>query len=277
MKIGFHVPIAKGFDWTLKEAKRLDCDVVQIFLKNPRSWKKKVWKDDEREAFRRLYQEIPVIGHLSYLPNLARIDEDERNLNGFIHEAELCRDLGLDSLVVHPGSRMERKTGIEMIAKAVNHVLERYDIKLFLENSSGQGASIGRDVEEIVSIYEKIDCKEKVFVCIDTAHLFQSGCNIRSKKVWTSFVRSLKEGLGQDRIGFFHLNDSKTKAGSHVDRHWHIGRGEIGIKFFRSLINDKQFAHLGGVMETPKMGKLDEENMQTMRSLLSPLVSRPFT
>jgi apurinic endonuclease APN1 len=277
MKIGFHVPIAKGFDWTLKEAKRLGCDVVQIFLKNPRSWEKKVWKDEEKEAFRRLQREIPVIGHLSYLPNLARIDEDERNLNGFVHEAELCRDLGLDSLVVHPGSRIERQTGIEMIAKAVNHVLERYDIKLFLENSSGQGASIGRDVREIVSIYEKIGRKENVFVCIDTAHLFQSGCNIRSKKVWIAFVRSLEKGLAQDRIGFFHLNDSKTRAGSHVDRHWHIGRGEIGIKFFRSLINDKQFAHLGGVMETPKMGKLDEENMQTMRSLLSPLVSRSFT
>lgn len=277
MKIGFHMPIAKGFDWTLREAKRLGCDVIQIFLKNPRSWEKKVWKDAEKESFSRLRHEIPVIGHLSYLPNLARIDEDEHNLNGFMHEVELCGELGLDSLVVHPGSRTDKTTGIEMIAKAINHVLGHHDIKILLENSSGQGASIGKDAQEIVSIYEKIERKEKVFVCLDTAHLFQSGCNISLKHVWATYLRDLDEELGKDKIGFFHLNDSKTKAGSRVDRHWHIGRGEININFFRSLIKDKQFAHLGGVMETPKMGKMDEENMQTMRSLLSPLMSRSFT
>jgi deoxyribonuclease-4 len=83
--------------------------------------------------------------------------------------------------------------------------------------------------------------------------------------------------VGEDKIRFFHLNDSKTPSGSHVDRHWHIGKGEIGIGYFRSLLNDKRFAHLAGVMETPKMGKMDKENMRIMRSLLPPLMSRSFS
>lgn len=277
MKIGFHMSIANGFDRTLEEAKLLRCEVVQIFLKNPRSWEKKVWKDEDLAAFRRLNREVPVFGHLSYLPNLAKIDEDERNLKGFVHEVELCGELGLSRLVVHLGSRADRTEGITTIARAINYVLERYDIKLFLENSSGQGASIGKNADELAAVYEKIDRKEKTFICIDTAHLFEAGHNIKMKKAWNAFIDDLDARLGQDKIGFFHLNDSKTLSGSHVDRHWHIGKGEIGINFFQYLLNDKRFAHLEGVMETPKMGNMDKENMRTMRSLLSPLMSRSLS
>jgi endonuclease IV len=129
-------------------------------------------------------------------------------------------------------------------------------------------------VEELVSVYERIERKGKIFLCIDTAHLFQAGHNIKIKKTWNAFVKDLETEFGVNKIGFFHLNDSRTPSGSCVDRHWHIGKGEIGNGFFRSLLNDKRFAHLEGVMETPKMGNMDKENMRTMRSLLSPLMSR---
>ena len=274
LKIGFHMSIANGFDGVLEEAKGLQCEVVQIFLKNPRSWEEKSWKDEDVAAFQRLNHKVPVFGHLSYLPNLAKIDEDERNLKGFVHEIELCGKLGLDRLVIHLGSRADKAKGITMIARAINYVFERYDIRLFLENSAGQGASIGKNAEELAAVYEKIDRKEKAFICIDTAHLFEAGHDIKMKKVWNTFISDLEARIGEDKIGFFHLNDSKTLSGSHVDRHWHIGQGEIGLSFFRSLLNNKRFAHLEGVMETPKMGKMDEENMRTMRSLLSPLMSR---
>jgi len=266
--------VAKGFDWTLKEAKRLKCDVIQIFLKNPRSWEKKVLRDEEIVAFSRLTQEVPVIGHLSYLPNLARIDEDERNLEGLIHEAGLCETLGIDRLVVHCGSRPNSKKGVRMAAEAVNRVLQQHDVTVLLENSAGQGQAIGRNIEELAAICEKIDRSDKVLLCVDTAHLFESGCDVRVRKTWRGFLAEVDRNLGRDKIGFFHLNDSKTSLASGVDRHWHIGKGEIGVGFFRFLLNDKRLAHLGGVMETPKMGKMDEENMRTMRSLLSPLMSR---
>lgn len=274
LKIGFHMSISNGFDRTLKEAKRLHCEAIQIFLKNPRSWEHKNWKDEDVAAFQRLKVKMAVMGHLSYLPNLAKIDEDERNLKGFVHEVELCERLGLGRLVVHLGSRPDKQKGIVMIARAINYVLDRHDIDLFLENSSGQGASIGKNVKELVSVYERIERKSKIFLCIDTAHLFQAGYDIKNGRVWNAFVKDLKKGFGENKIGFFHLNDSRTPAGSRVDRHWHIGKGEIGTGFFRSLLHDKRFAHLEGVMETPKMGNMDKENMRTMRSLLSPLMSR---
>ena len=274
MKIGFHMQISKGFDSVLKEAKRMQCDVVQIFLKNPRSWAGKTFSADEIEAFKRFSGQIPVVGHLSYLPNLAKVDGDKQHLAGFLHEVRLCEILGIERLVVHPGSHQDSKKGIKAVAVAINRALADHEIKLLLENSAGQGASIGRDVEQIASIYEGVDRKENVFLCIDTAHLFASGVDIRKKSLWKAYIETIDKRLGKGKIGFFHLNDSKTSAGSRVDRHWHIGKGEIGAAFFRSLVNDKRFAHLEGVMETPKMGNMDEENMRTMRSLLSPLVSR---
>lgn len=274
MKIGFHMSIAGGFEQARREAKRLHCEVIQIFVKNPRSWAQKSWQDEEVEAFRRLSSDIPVFAHLSYLPNLAKIDEDERHMKGFVHEVRLCSQLGIPSIVVHCGSREEREKGIAMTALAISEVLERFDIKVLLENASGQGASIGRNIDELAGIYERIARKEKVFLCLDTAHLFQSGYDIRQKRVWNELIGDIEKGIGKGKIMFFHLNDSSTAAGSRVDRHWHIGKGELGVEFFRFLLNDKRFAHLAGVMETPKMGKMDVKNMKVMRSLLSPLVSR---
>jgi deoxyribonuclease-4 len=274
VKIGFHISIADGFDHAHREAKRLRCEVAQIFVKNPRSWAEKTWQDGEIEAFRRLSSDIPVFAHLSYLPNLAKIDEDERHMKGFVHEVRLCSQLGIPSIVVHCGSREEREKGIAMTARAVSEVLEKFDIKVLLENASGQGASLGRNIPELAKIYGKIARKEKVFLCLDTAHLFQSGYDIRQKRVWNGLISEIEKSIGKKKIMFFHLNDSSTAAGSRVDRHWHIGKGELGVEFFRFFLNDKRFAHLAGVMETPKMGKMDIKNMKVMRSLLSPLVSR---
>lgn len=274
MKIGFHLSVSKGFDETLAEAKRLECETVQIFVKNPRSWERKELTCESLEAFSRLSSAIPVYAHLSYLPNLAKIDEDERSLDGLMHEASLCGKLGIRHLVVHPGSRPDRSLGMEMTARAVNILHERHEITVLIENTSGQGSMIGKDAGELTRIYEGIDDKERAMFCIDTAHLFESGCDIRKKTDWERFLDEMRKGPGLDRIGLFHLNDSKTAVGTRADRHWHIGRGEIGLKFFRSLLRDKRFAHLAGIMETPKMGNMDKENMRIMRSLFPPLMPR---
>lgn len=274
MHIGFHVSIARGFDWTLKEASRIGCEVIQIFLRNPRSWKTKTWSDNDREAFKRLSSAIPVYAHLTYLPNLAKIDV-ANNMNGLIHEVELCVDLGLNSMIVHCGSHQDKARGIEMVAKAINYVTIHYGITVFMENSAGQGNSLGKNLEELSMIYERIEKKEKVFLCIDTAHLFASGYDIRTPEAWEMVVADVKDLFGSDKIGFFHLNDSKTGLGSRIDRHWHIGKGSIGSDAFEIILNDVRFKNLKGVMETPKINNMDEENMKIMRSLLSPLVPRP--
>lgn len=274
MKIGFHVSIAQGFDATLEKALKLQCEAIQIFVKNPRSWMQRTLSDKDIEAFGRLSAVLPVYAHLSYLPNLAKIDEDERNLKGFLHEASLCARLGIKYLVAHPGSHQDKIKGALTTARAVNTLHDTHDITVLVENTAGQGSALGTTIEELARIYENVSNPDRTLVCLDTAHLFESGYKITERGGWNSFLRDFDRLLGTDKIGFFHLNDSKTPAGARADRHWHIGEGEMGLKFFRQLLKDKRFAHLAGVMETPKMGNMDEVNMKVMRSLLPALVPR---
>lgn len=272
MNLGFHISISKGFDWTFREAGRLSCDAIQIFVKNPRSWTEKKWKDEEVSSFRRLRGSMPVFAHLSYLPNLARIDEDEKHMNGFLNEVELCLELGVDSMVVHCGSRQDRHLGIRTAAAAVNRALEQYDLNILLETAAGQGSAIGVGFDELAMIFEQVERQERVSVCVDTSHIFQSGYDIRKRRTWDAIIRTIEGRFGRGKIGLFHLNDSKTDLGSRVDRHWHIGKGLVGARTFKYILNEKRFAGLSGVMETPKTGMMDEINMKVMRSLLSPLV-----
>ncbi len=273
MHIGFHLPIGKGFGHTFREAKRLQCEVVQIFVRNPRSWGQKTWSETNREAFGRLFADLPVVAHLSYLPNIARGDRDPRNIKGFLHEAQLCMDLGIGRMVVHCGSREDAAKGIEVAAESVREVLRSYPISILLENAAGQGNVLGKNIDELCRIFDAVGDAARTGFCLDTAHLFQCGYDVRKRSVWTKLTDDLTRRCGRGSIRFFHLNDSKTILGSAADRHWHIGKGEIGAACFRYLLKEKKFAHLEGVMETPKMGNMDEENMKTMRSLLSPLVS----
>jgi deoxyribonuclease-4 len=275
MKIGFHLPIGKGFDHTLGEARRIGCQAAQIFVKNPRSWAEKHCSDKEIEAFGRLSAYLPVVAHLSYLPNIAKSDEEPMNLKGFLHEARIASELGISRMVVHCGSREDTSNGVDVAAMSVSEVLLATPIKVLLENSAGQGRALGRSVDELSRIFEAVGDRERVGFCLDTAHLFEAGYDVRRRSTWKDIIEELGSRCGPASISFFHLNDSKTPLGSGVDRHWHIGRGEIGSGCFRFLINKKELAHLGGVMETPKMGNMDEENMKTMKGLLSPLVSGP--
>jgi apurinic endonuclease APN1 len=275
VKLGFHLPLSKGFRHLWEELRALGCEAVQIFAKNPRSWQGKEWSDEERFLARELAEEIPLFVHLSYLPNLGKADEDPRHLEALLHEARLAAEIGARGLVVHCGSREDRAKGLAALRLALNRTLEQSPVTIFLENSAGQGRSLGSSLEELAEILEGISARDRTLLCLDTAHLYAAGFPLASQEDYEDAVFRVRMLVGLDRVGLFHLNDSKTACGSRVDRHWHIGHGHMGREPFGMIINDKRFAHLCGIMETPKMGNWDRENMETMRSLLSPLVSRP--
>jgi apurinic endonuclease APN1 len=253
----------------------LGCEVVQIFVKNPRSWAEKSWSEADRDAFGRFFRDLPVVAHLSYLPNIARSDEEPRNLAGLLHEARLCAEVGIGAMVVHCGSRKDVEKGIESVARSVGQVLAAFPLSVLLENAAGQGTAIGKNLSELIAVRGRVQDAERIGFCLDTAHLFEAGYDVRSSAVWDEIIGEMEGRSGPGCIRFFHLNDSRTPLASAVDRHWHIGKGEIGAGCFRLLLGDKRLAHLGGVMETPKMGRMDEENMAVMRSLSSPLMPRP--
>ena len=194
-------------------------------------------------------------------------------MEGFLHETSLAAELGIKYLVIHCGSNPDQEKGVEVAARAIDQALDRFDISILLENAAGQGNTLGRNIPALGRIYRAVQQKEKVYVCLDTAHIYQSGYDIRQRKTWLRIVREIDEHF-DGRLLFFHLNDSKTPLDSNSDRHWHIGQGQIGLKAFKLLFKVQKFAHLAGVMETPKVGDMDYENMRVMRSLLSPLMSR---
>lgn len=184
----------------------------------------------------------------------------------------LCRELGIRAMVVHCGSREDRAQGIKMAATAIDEAIKASGILIMIENSSGQGNSICKDISELSKIYALIARKGYVSLCLDTAHIFQAGYDIRIKGAWDNLITEIEMLFGKEKVGLIHLNDSKTGLGTRIDRHWHIGRGQIGLLAFREILSNKRIAHIPCIMETPNMGKMDEENMKTVRSLLSPLV-----
>lgn len=262
--------ISEGFQRMKREFLKLGCEALQIFVVNPRSWKGKRWREEEVLFFKENFNSFPCFTHLSYLPNLA--SGRKKDLARFFEEIELSLELGIESIVVHPGSRKEKEEGMISLAKALDEALSTYDLNIFLENSAGDGNSLGSSIDELEKIFSLSRKREKLRICLDTAHIFQSGVDIRRKEVLDELIEKIKKVFGEGTLGLIHLNDSKTDLGSKVDRHWHIGMGRLGKETIREILNHPGLNDLCAVMETPKMGKMDEYNMSTVRELLLPLV-----
>jgi deoxyribonuclease-4 len=144
-------------------------------------------------------------------------------------------------------------------------------VRIALENTAGQGSCLGYRFEHMAAIYDAVQYPERLAVCVDTCHLFAAGFDIRTAKGWNAAIAQIDSLIGLKQVVAFHLNDSKTPLGSRVDRHAHIGKGQIGLTGFRHIVNDPRFRDLPGCLETPKEKDLreDVENLATLRSLVT--------
>jgi deoxyribonuclease-4 len=219
----------------------------------------------------------PVFGHAGYLINLGAPPGDNRtkSLQSLIQEMTFAGALGLPFLVLHPGSHLGagEEAGLKLIIAGLDEVFretKKSPVRIALENTAGQGSNLGNQFEHLAAIYDGVQKPERLAVCIDTAHLFAAGHDIRSAKGWDNTIRQFDKLIGQKQIAAFHLNDSKTDLGSRVDRHEHIGKGKIGLEGFRHIVNDARFKKVPGCLETPKSDDLHEdiENLATLRSLV---------
>jgi len=290
--LGAHQSIAGGYYKAVEIAHRTTCDCVQVFTKNNNQWRAKPISDAEAAAFRAKLAELKIshpISHDSYLINLGSPDDElwKKSIDAFVVEIQRAAQLGIPYVVTHPGSytTSSEAAGLKRIVAALDEVHRQTKgvaAKCLLENTAGQGSNLGWKFEHLAAILDGVKDPERLGgVCIDTCHLFAAGHAIGMKKEYMATMKALDAAVGLKRVQAFHLNDSKAKFGTHVDRHAAIGRGEIGLEAFRLLMNDARFKRVPMYLETPKGMEggedLDVINLRTLRSLVSPDVKAART
>jgi deoxyribonuclease-4 len=290
-RLGAHLSIAGGLPRAVDRAEASGCDALQIFTKSAGQWRARVIPDDEIALFRRRVRETkigPVVAHNSYLINLAAADPElrVRSIGALRDELDRAESLGLDGLVMHPGSYTSgtEAGGLRLIAEGLAEIFEtRPDARtrVLLEHTAGQGTNLGHRFEHLAEIIERLGGTRRVGVCLDTCHLIAAGYDICSDAGYDATFRQFGEIVGFGRLKAFHFNDSKKPCGSRVDRHEHIGKGCLGLEPFRRILNDPRFAKLPMLLETPKLDTpqsrrlsdvdpLDRKNLDVLRRLMRP-------
>ncbi len=280
--LGAHQSIAGGYYRAVETAAGLKMDCVQIFTKNNNQWRAKPLSRDDIARFQDALAQTGLkkpCAHDSYLINLASPQAAlwNRSLDAFVVELERAHALGLAGVVMHPGSYVDssEEAGLGQVVKGLDAALARtkgMEIDIWVETTAGQGSSLGFRFEHIRAILEGLSWHERVGVCVDTCHIFAAGYPIQTADEYAETMSRFDQLVGLERIRAFHLNDSVRPAGSRVDRHAHIGKGEIGLGAFRHVLNDAHFAQLPMYLETPKgetNGKpWDTDNLSRLRRLL---------
>jgi deoxyribonuclease-4 len=264
----------------LQRGVQIHCDIVQLFVKNNMQWFGKPHAPDDLALYANELASgklSSVFGHTGYLINLGAPagDNRDRSIKSLTQEIQFATALGLPFLVMHPGAHLGtgEEAGIKQIVAGLDEVfrITKFSpVRVALEITAGQGTCLGYRVAHLAAIYNGVQNPERLGICLDTAHLFEAGYDVRTQKGWNAAIDEVESQLGVKEVLAFHLNDSKTDLGSRVDRHEHIGRGKIGREAFRHIVNDQRFKNLPGCLETPKSADLHEdvENLAVLRSLI---------
>ena len=260
--VGAHVSISGGFENALMEAASIGGQAVACFLCNQRTFNVKPLEDDAATRFREKAKQLGYPGHLilphaSYLLNLGSPEPAalSRSRSLFLDGLKRCEKLGIQVYNFHPGSTLGKITPqkcCENIAESINYVhAHTNNVIAVIENMSKQGNTVGGDFKELKQIIDKVKDKSRVGVCFDTCHAFAAGYDLRSdvafQKTWEEFENT----VGLKYLKGIHLNDSKSDLGSHLDRHELIGKGKLGLKVFKRIMNDERFQNIPIVLETP--------------------------
>ena len=274
--VGAHVSASGGVDNAPLNAMAIGAKAFALFTKNQRQWVAKPLETKTIDAFKKNLEAsgiLPkhVLPHDSYLINLGHPETDklEKSRDAFIDELERCRLLGLEKLNFHPGSHlvkipkkdpeyndklMEAELHcLDVIAESMNMAIEATrdsDVKLVIENTAGQGTNLGYRFEHLAHLIGKVEDKSRVGVCLDTCHTFTAGYDLRTREAYDETMEAFERIVGFQYLMGMHINDSKPKLGSRVDRHASLGEGEIGWDAFRFIMNDPRMDDIPLVLET---------------------------
>jgi len=279
--LGAHMSIAGGANMAIERARSINCTAMQMFVKNNMQWFARPLAREEITRFcehRQRGAPLSIFAHANYLINLAATNGQfhANSIRSLSEELVRADQLELPFLVLHPGAHLGagEAAGLEKIVESIDRVfsaLPKVKTRIALETTAGQGSCLGNKFEHLAYIIGRVREPERLCVCLDTAHIFAAGYDISSEASVRKTFREFNRVIGLDRLVAIHLNDSKTTAGSRVDRHEHIGKGKIGLPAFSFIMRDSRFRKIPKVLETPKGKDLKEDviNLKTLQELIT--------
>ena len=278
--LGSHVPTIGGIATASDRGVGIGCTAFQIFVKNNMQWFAKPLAEEDVLAFTHhsLRSRLgAVVAHAGYLINLGveGTENHEKSLRSLSDEMLRCEQLGIRSLVLHPGSHLGAgmEAGISCVVRNLDRLHAEHPalkVRITLETTAGQGACLGARFEEIGEILDRVANEERLEVCLDTAHAFAAGYDLSAPKGAEKTFAEFDRVIGLKRLSILHLNDSKSALGSRVDRHDNLGKGKIGLETFRWIMRAPELVSIPKILETPKGKDLaeDVEAMALLRSFL---------
>jgi deoxyribonuclease-4 len=280
-RIGIHLGTAGGASNAVEKAREIGANTLQIFTSSPRMWHAPKVDPKQAERMRTLrlkYDVGPLVVHANYLINVCSQTEAvrENSVAAFRGEIERALALGAEYLVLHPGSwkGMTRDEGLKLAAESIKRAIDGQrwqgtDFHILIENTAGAECSLGGSLDQVGELVTLLRAHAPVGVCLDTCHTHVSGYDILSAEGYEEVIKQADTAIGLGWVRVWHVNDAKAARGSKLDRHEHIGQGNIGVEPFRRLLNDPRFAHCAFIAETPVDEPGDEErNVRVLKSLV---------
>ena len=279
MQVGMHVSISGSIDRAVDNALAIGCTAFQIFTRNPRGWAAKPLSSKDVTSYKEKLaaskiDRFATVAHMPYLPNLSSPEEEPfaQSLKSLIDEIKRCSKLGIPFIVAHLGSHKGAgdKKGIEKLVKSFTDAARDTpdDVMILLENTAGQKNSVGSDFEQLASILFQLKPSKRFGICFDTCHAFAAGYDLRTDKAASLTLQKFDKAIGFEHLKILHLNDSKGEMGCNIDRHEHIGLGQIGEVGLSRVIRTANSKKIPIILETPIDEKRDNlGNMKKVREL----------
>lgn len=276
--LGAHMPTTGGLHRAIISGHEIGCTAVQLFTASPRQWRARPLSQEEIQAFAKAREETnihTIISHDSYLINLAAPNGDilQRSREAFLEELQRAESLNIPWVVTHMGAYLDssEEEGLAVLGESVRLLLQQTEgmkAGIALETTAGQGTNLGYRFEHLARIIDAAGGSERIGVCFDTCHVFVAGYDIRTPETLSATLDEFDRVIGLDRLKVIHVNDAKKPLGSRVDRHEHIGDGELGRETFRILLQEPRLTHVPVILETPDAEKMHPENLRRLKELL---------
>lgn len=276
--LGAHIAISGGIELAPERGRKVTCDCMQIFSKNQMQWKSRPIDLEVAEKFKENSKKFGIketVIHDSYLINLGSPDNAllKQSRETFLDEMVRAKHLDVRYLIFHPGAHMGsgEQVGLKKIAESMNWARSEFgsgDVQLLLELTAGQGSALGHSFEQLAKIIDYQDDPKSTGVCFDTAHAYGAGYDVKTKNGYERTFDHFDDVVGLEYLKAMHINDSKVKLGSGVDRHEQIGKGYIGLEGFSNFVNDHRWDKIPMNLETPLGDKMYKKELKLLRSLV---------